>query len=85
MVMELVSADGISVLTILLATSFRLFSRALLYLCICGYMYFYIGQCGLCHFDNEEAMVASLKTLSPLQTPEVENIQETCSRHHKLF
>lgn len=37
-----------------------------------------------CHFDKEEAMVALVKTLSPLQTAEVEHTQETSSRYHKM-
>lgn len=53
-------------------------------LCVSVDICFYIGQCVLCHFDKEEAIVALLKTLSPLKTTEIEYIQETSSRYHKM-
>ena len=64
-VVELVSGDGASVLSTLLAMSFRLFTHVLLCLSVCSWhMCFYAGRYILCCFDTEEAMVALLKTKS---------------------
>lgn len=57
----------------LLATLFRLFTHVLLCMSVSPWhMCFYTGRYILCCFDIEEAMVALLKTLSPLQITEVE-------------
>ena len=69
----------------LLATSFRLFTHVLLCLSVCPWVYVFLYRSVHFHCDIEEAMVALLKTLSPLQTIEVKNIQETSRRHHKMI
>lgn len=66
-VKELISGDEASVLATLLATSFGIFMRVLLYLSVCLCVFFYVGQCILCHFDNE-ARGGLIKPFSPLQT-----------------
>ena len=64
-VIGLVSGDGASVPSTLLATLFRLFTHVLLCLSVCPWhICFYAGRYILCCFDTEEAMVALLKTKS---------------------
>lgn len=78
--MGLVSGDGASVLSTLLATSFGLFTHVL-FVSVCPWhMCFYTGWYILCCFDAEDAMVALLKTLSPLQITEVEDIHKRSHR-----
>lgn len=64
----------------LLATSFRLFMHVLLCLSVCPWIYVFLYRSVHFHCDIEEAMVALLKTLSPLPTIEVKNIQETSKK-----
>lgn len=70
-VIELVTGDGASVYTFGYIVQV-IYTCAFVYVLSPWHMCFYTGRYILCCFDIEEAMVALLKTLSPLQITEVE-------------